>query len=385
MVIIPDALSALVRKGELTPRYYNPGELFDEVHIVMTNDDQVNPADVQVTVGHARLCLYNIPVDRWLFAKTLGYRNFLLNRWAAKGVRLASKIKPDLVRCHGISLNSYIAARIKQNLGTPFVVSLHGNPDLDLRGPVATTLRAKFHAQAHTAVEAPTLKYGDHFIAVYSPILPYLQKHRVNFSLIYNAVGYTAIQKADYQLHKPLARFLCIGRQQSLFKDPTNIVKAIAELPEAELIMVGTGDLHEQLKNLAQTLKCDTRCRFTPALPNEQVLVEMHEADIYVFNQISLGISKTIIEAALTGLPIIVNARPMEAKDELSGEWLIRAADSKDGYLAAMKRLLHDQSEREQFGRTAYSYARKLWAPEKLEEQVVEVYRQVVHHGTPPP
>lgn len=384
MVIIPDALSALVRKGELTPRYYNPGELFDEVHIVMTNDDKVNPADVQVTVGHARLYLYNIPVDRWLFTKTVGYRNFLLNRWAAKGVRLASKIKPDLVRCHGISLNSYIAARIKQSLGTPFVVSLHGNPDLDLRGPVATTLRAKFYAQAHTAVEAPALKYADHFIAVYSPILPYLQKHRANFSLIYNAVGYTAIQKADYQLHKPLARFICIGRQQSLFKDPTNIVKAIAELPEAELIMVGTGDLHEQLKNLAQTLKCDTRCRFTPALPNEQVLVEMHEADIYVFNQISLGISKTIIEAALTGLPIIVNARPMEAKDELSGEWLIRAADSKDGYLAAMKRLLHDQSEREQFGRAAYSYARKSWAPEKLEEQVVEVYRQVMHHGTPP-
>lgn len=141
--------------------------------------------------------------------------------------------------------------------------------------------------------------------------------------------------------------------------------------------MVGTGDLHEQLKNLAQALRCDTRCRFTPALPNEQVLAAMREADIYVFNQ------KTIIEAALTGFPIIVNARPMEAKDEPSGEWLIRAADSRDGYLAAMKRLLHDKSEREQLGRAAYSYARKFWAPEKLEEQVVEVYRQVVHHGTP--
>jgi len=150
MVIVPDALSALARKGEFILRYYNPGELFDEVHILMTNDDEVNPADVQVTVGQARLYLYNIPVDRWLFTKTLGYRNFLLNRWAAKGVRLASKIKPDLVRCHGISFNSYIAARIKQSLGTPFVVSLHGNPDLDLRGPSAATFRAKLYAQAHT-------------------------------------------------------------------------------------------------------------------------------------------------------------------------------------------------------------------------------------------
>ena len=382
MVIVPDALSALVRKGEFVPRYYNPGELFDEVHVVMTNDDKANAADVQMTVGRARLYLHNIPIDRWLFTKTLGYRNFLLNHWAAKGVELVSEIKPDLVRCYGISFNSYLAARIKQKTGTPFVVSLHGNPDLDLRGPVATTLRAKLYAQAYKAVESPALKYADHFIAVYASVVPYLQKHRVqNFSLIYNAVGYSAIQKTDYQLQKPLARFLCVGRQQSLFKDPTNIVKAIAELPEAELIMIGTGDLHERLKSLAQTLRCDTRCRFIPALPNEQVLAAMREADIYVFNQISLGISKTIIEAALTGLPIIVNARPVGAKDELSGEWLSRAEDSKDGYLAAMKTLLHDKSERERLGRAAYSYARTFWAPENLENQVVEVYRQIMRDG----
>jgi glycosyltransferase involved in cell wall biosynthesis len=385
MVIIPDALSTLVGKGEFTPRYYNPGTLFDEVHIVMTNVDKVDPANVQVTVGRAGLFLYNMPLGSWFFTKTLGYRNFLLNRWAAKGVQLASKIKPDLVRCYGISFNSYVAARIKQSLGTPFVVSLHGNPDLDLRGPVATTFRAKLYAQAHKAVEAPALHYADHFIAVYSPILPYLQRHQVrNFSLVYNAVGYNAVQKTDYELHKPLARFLCVGRQESLFKDPTHVVEAIAELPEAELIMIGTGDLHERLKELAQVLRCDTRCRFTPAKPNEQVLAAMHEADIYVFNQISLGISKTIIEAALTGLPIIVNARPNGAKDELTGEWLVQAEDSKEEYLVAMKRLLRDKAEREQLGRAACSHARKFWSPEKLEDQVVEIYRRVMRDRTAP-
>ena len=28
MLLIPDALSALVAKGEVTERYYNPGDLF---------------------------------------------------------------------------------------------------------------------------------------------------------------------------------------------------------------------------------------------------------------------------------------------------------------------------------------------------------------------
>ena len=69
LVIIPDALSGLVNKGEITPRYYNPGNLFDEVHILMTNDDQVKPEDMQRTVGEARLYLHNLPEDRKQFIK----------------------------------------------------------------------------------------------------------------------------------------------------------------------------------------------------------------------------------------------------------------------------------------------------------------------------
>ena len=43
LVIIPDRLSLLVRKGEVTSRYYNPGNLFRHVDILMTNDDRPDP------------------------------------------------------------------------------------------------------------------------------------------------------------------------------------------------------------------------------------------------------------------------------------------------------------------------------------------------------
>ena len=39
MVIIPDKLSSLIEKGEVTERYYNPDNFFSEVHIVLTNKD----------------------------------------------------------------------------------------------------------------------------------------------------------------------------------------------------------------------------------------------------------------------------------------------------------------------------------------------------------
>lgn len=381
MVIIPDCLSLIVKKGEITPRYYNPGDLFDEVHIVMTNDDKVNPGDLQKTVGRAKLYLHNLPSGKRLFLQTLGYRPRLLNRWAEAGVQLARQIRPDLIRCHGNTLNGFVAVRIKQELGVPVIISLHGNPDIDLRGPVAKSFREKIYAYAHKAVELTTLRYADHFIAVYKPIVPYLRRNQVRkYSLIYNAVGYGVKPKSDYQLHQPV-RFLCVGRQQARFKEPANIVKAVAELPGVELVLIGTGDLHDYLMRLARELNCDDRCKFIAGLGNDQVLNVMRDADIYVFNQISSGISKTIIEAALTGLPIIVNKRPGRMADELDGDWLIQVEDTKDGYLQALRKLLSDQKEREQLGRRAMAHAQAHWAPEKMEARVVEIYRKYMRPG----
>ena len=44
LMIVPDSQSDLVRKGEVTERYYHPGELFREMHIVMTNDNRPDSA-----------------------------------------------------------------------------------------------------------------------------------------------------------------------------------------------------------------------------------------------------------------------------------------------------------------------------------------------------
>ena len=83
LVIVPDRISAIVEKGEYQPRYYNPGNLFDEVHILMTNDDRVDPADVQRTVGDARLYLHNLPEDREHFTRGIQCDDSLLRYQSA--------------------------------------------------------------------------------------------------------------------------------------------------------------------------------------------------------------------------------------------------------------------------------------------------------------
>ena len=134
MVIVPDKISDFVNKGEVIDRYYNPGDLFEEVHVVVTNDDRPDPVLMQKMAGNARLLLHNLPDARKEFLPSLGWRPWLLGSWAEKAVDLARTVRPSLIRCHGALLNTFAAATIKEKLGIPYVVSLHINPDEDVRG-----------------------------------------------------------------------------------------------------------------------------------------------------------------------------------------------------------------------------------------------------------
>jgi len=100
LVIISDRLSDLIRKGEMTPRYYNPGELFDEVHILMTNNDHPDPGMLQRTVGGAKLSIYNLPADKRLFIRSLGWQTFLMKNWIEEGLKIASHVSPHLIRVY---------------------------------------------------------------------------------------------------------------------------------------------------------------------------------------------------------------------------------------------------------------------------------------------
>ena len=118
LVLITDRLTQLINKGEVTDRYYNPGDLFTDVHLVLCNDDAPDPRALQRMVGTARLTVHTLPAGISLFARTIGWRPTLLKNWAAGAVTLAREVRPSLVRCHGASINAYAALMIRRALGT---------------------------------------------------------------------------------------------------------------------------------------------------------------------------------------------------------------------------------------------------------------------------
>ena len=69
MVIVPDRVSDFLEKGEVVDRYYNPGNLFEEVHLVLVNDDRPDPAFLQRLAGTARVYVHNLPGGQGLFVR----------------------------------------------------------------------------------------------------------------------------------------------------------------------------------------------------------------------------------------------------------------------------------------------------------------------------
>ena len=385
MVLIPDALSAIVSKGEVTERYYNPGDLFREVHIVMTNDDRP-PADaVQPMVGTARLYLHNLPTDDSLFRRTLGWRPRLLRSWAAKIVGLADEVHPQLMRCHGVHLNAYVASEIHRATGIPYVISLHGNPDVDLRHHWRGhdgDWRARLAVQATVAIERTAIRNAECVVCVYRFIEPYARRMGAKrVEAIYNVVNLAHIrEKTEYAATDP-AKVIVPGRQWPR-KDPRPVIDALELLPNVRCTFVGTGPLHAAVVEHARKLGVADRCVFVVAMPNDRLCETLRSYDVLVSVNDYGGVSKVELEAALAGMPIITNRHPLESKPEVLEDGCLTVDGDAASYRDALQHLLGDETLRAQLGRQAKANARAVH-PERAEETYAALYLDVLT-GTRP-
>ena len=57
-ILLTVPMKVLYEKGEIKERYYNPCNLFEEVHLISFCDRDIGPEKVQPIVGNARLYIH---------------------------------------------------------------------------------------------------------------------------------------------------------------------------------------------------------------------------------------------------------------------------------------------------------------------------------------
>jgi glycosyltransferase involved in cell wall biosynthesis len=379
LVVIPDRITEILDKGEFAPRYYNPGDYFDDVHLVLMNDDRPDPASLQAIVGSARVTLHNFAPasfdDTW-------FRVPRLREWAAtEAVGIARAIAPHMIRAYGHYTSTFAAAEMKRALGVPMVVSLHGNPDVDYyRGRLAATWRQSLEGRVSRDYEIDSLRAADMVLAVYSPIVPFLTSIGVTrYEVVYNVVGVGLEPRASYPA-KANWRALCVGRQTKDQKNPAAIIAALEGLDHVSLDLVGDGALHDGLKQQAAQCGLGDRVRFHRTMANEAVLELVRQADVFVYQSDNYEISKGTMEASLAGLPVILNRRRGGLAEEVrNGPYLV-VEDDAASYRDGLRRVLEDDALRADLGRRAAKYAADTWHPGAMEARVVEISRSLLGH-----
>lgn len=377
MVIISEPISEWIKKGEIVDRYYNPGDLFDEVHLVLCNSDS---PDLQITkrlVGRASLTIKNFDLTKRQRITTLGLQPELLYFWSRPLLEYAKLVQPDLIRCHGATQNALAALKIKKELGVPYTVSLHTNPDVDVRGRKGPLVH-RLYNWLTIRIEKKTLRGADMVMPVYQPIVPYLERLGVKrFKVHYNILNSASIKsKSDYSLSSP-ARLICVGRLFEL-KNPIKIIDAIAGSSSIELTIVGDGPLRSTLASYVEHLGLTERVKFRPAVSNDELCNLLFESDIFVVHSEHWEISKSVLEALLTGLPVIVNQRLGEPVPELSGGIVRLVENNAEAYASAISELLNNPDLRRDIGEISAKIARELWNPEKCEKAVVATYQELM-------
>jgi glycosyltransferase involved in cell wall biosynthesis len=273
-------------------------------------------------------------------------------------------------------LNTFAAAAIKRKYGVPYVVSMHINPDEDVRGR-ANGFTKRFVTWAQQDIEKVGLLNADLVMPVYEPIVPYLKKLGVSrYQVCYNSLNPTHLRrKDDYRLHDPV-RVISVGRQFAE-KNVDNLIKAVATMPNVHLTVVGDGSHHGYLKQVAQECGIGGRVEFHASMPNDELCGKLPEFDIFATHSEYWEISKSVLEPLLTGLPVIINRRRGEPVPELTDDVCLLVENTVDDYRKALTRLIDDDEYRERLGRAAYAHAQKHWSPAATEAKFVEIYRKL--------
>ena len=380
MVIISEPISEWIKKGEVVDRYYNPGDLFDEVHLVLCNSDSPDLQITQRLVGRASLTIKNFDLTKRQRITTLGLQPELLYFWSRPLLEYAKLVQPDLIRCHGATQNALAALKIKKELGVPYTVSLHHNPDVDVRGRKGPLVH-RLYTWLTIRIEKKTLRGADMVMPVYQPIVPYLERLGVKrFKVHYNILNAASIKsKSNYSLSSP-ARLICVGRLFEL-KNPIKIIDAIAGMSSIELTIVGDGPLRSTLASYVEHLGLTERVKFRPAVSNDDLCNLLYESDLFVVHSDAWEISKSVLEALLTGLPVIINRRFGEPVPELSGGIVRLVENNAESYRTAILELLDDDTGREKLGRTAALVGNELWSPAKCEDAVVATYSEILENS----
>jgi len=158
-------------------------------------------------------------------------------------------------------------------------------------------------------------------------------------------------------------------------KDHANLLRAMARVSDADLVLVGDGKLRPQLERLAETLGISQRVHFLGCRNDVAELLKM--ADIYVHPPTTEGFGIAAAEAMAAGKPIV--ATNVGGLAQVLGGAAVLVPPSDPVALAAqISKLMQSREQRDRLGNLAAQRA-PTFSIERTVSAYIDLYRSLTN------
>lgn len=312
-------------------------------------------------------------------------------RLLARAIR---EFKPDLLHIHMPNTSAFWTLLSPATRRLPWVVHWHADIPLDSR---RRTLRMAYRLykpweqallrRARAAI-ATSQAYADSSAA----LSPWQEKVHV---IVLGLPDAPASDSANSTLWPALGlRLLAVGRL-SYFKGFDVLLRALAQVSEASLVLIGGGECDMSLRALARELGVESRVRFVGRLDMDaagQALLDSAYASADVFclpsTERAESFGLVLLEAMRAGLPAIASDIPgsgvgFVVRDGETG--LFVPPNDAEALAAAIRRFAKDADLRRRLGDAGRQRFESEFTLDQVTPRVTALYRRILANGTTAP
>ena len=363
-----DPLVSYYNKGEIKERYFNPQNIFDEIELISFIEKDIDEDKVKSIVGNAKFKIHS--VGKVSFSNKGSTKKKIL--------KLVKSINPDIIRAYNPLLQGWIAAFCSQKLKIPFFVSIHVQYD-GLRKIVKNKNFKKYLALKYSRkfIEPYTLSQAEKITAVYKIIDPYVfdicKKHP---EILYNRIDLKRFQngKKILKYEKPLV--ISVGRLTAQ-KNHDIIIKSVKDL-DVYLLIIGTGELKDSLKELVDEMKISEKVIFKDSVLNEQIQNYYKSANVFAlaYDPNVEGLPIPVLEALASNLPVVIPHPISEYSDGLEGAVAFCDLNYKS-FESHIRKIIEDEEYTEKLRKIGIKKVQQ-FDEERTENREAEIYKELL-------
>ena len=364
-----DPIIAYFEKGEIKERYFNPNNIFNEIHIISFIKKDIEESKVQKIAGNAKLIIHSVG--------EINLKN--RKKYVPKILELVDKINPDIIRAYNSLIHGWFATQASKKLNIPFFVSLHTQYDYNRKLVRKKNLK-KFLALKYLEkfIEPYVLKNADKITIVYKIIEPYVLKHTTTKpELLYNKINCKEFLNVDKNKNLPSPLVLSVGNLIES-KNHKLLIDSIENL-DVYLLIIGKGELYDELREKINTKKLQNKITILESVPYQNMPSYYKASDIFAlaYDPNQEGLPMPVIEAMASGIPVII---PESEDSKELGDSVVFAKRTVEEFTKKIEELLKNKTKRDEYSGKCLETAKK-FDISKLEKREAEIYQELIKNG----